>query len=131
MQAYCTLKLTKTPSCCHLITLSQLHVIIVSLYRNIITSSRPHLVLTFSRPYPHVLTSLTSFSSYSHIITYFHPHSHIVTSSSCPHTRSYSHIRVSPYPHLLTITSSHPPILILTSSHRLVLRSQGPAEHRL
>ena len=54
MHEYCASKMTKTPSCCHLITSSQLRVIIVSLYPNIMTSSRPCLVLTFSRPYPHV-----------------------------------------------------------------------------
>jgi len=123
MHGYFALKLTKTPSSCHLITSSQLRAIIVSLYTNIMTSSRPFALSSHSPVLIH-----TPFSLCSHVLTYFHPHSHIVTfSTECPHTRSYPYsyfrIRVSPYPHLLII-SSHPHILILKSS--VAYRGEDP-----
>jgi hypothetical protein len=118
------------------------HPVISSLRHSFMSLSFPYIV-TLSHPRVLILSShspvLILVSSHPDVLFLVFAHSHILPSSfshrrvldNILHTRSYSHIRVSPYPHLLTITSYHPPILIITSSHPLVLRSQGPAEHRL
>jgi len=117
MHGYCTLKLTKTPSSCHLIISSQLHVIIVSLYPNIMTSSRLCLILTFSRPYPYVLFLVFA---HPHILPFSFSHRHVLDVMSTHALSpififSYPCISISSPPHHHDLTSSHSDPHIFTS----------------
>jgi hypothetical protein len=73
---------------------------------------RPHLVLSFSRPYPHVLASWPLF------LVFTHPHIILILTSSRPRQRphtlifSYPCVSISspPYHHVLTSAHSDPHI---------------------
>jgi hypothetical protein len=75
-------------------------VIIVSLFRNIITSSRPHLVLTFSRPYPHVL-----------FLVFAHPH---ILPSSFTHCHALDVMSLHTF---LSILITHIPLSVCLHIH--------------